>query len=204
MKRKLPVLVDQAVGAVQAEAAEKGVAFERLVRTKKQPSCRVGCDHCCYHPVEVSLFEAIPIYRFLVARGRWTPSFVRALEEHDAKVAHLTMTIWLFTKIPCPLLADHKCSAYEVRPFQCRTTWAVGDPHYCKGEEFGSQTGLIPRAELAQTFRDYERLFAQPLNHTYLTMPLSRALLLAAKVVTGEVSVSDTHLVLFENFQRNG
>ena len=33
MKRKLPVLIDQAVGSIQAEAAEKGVAFERFLRT---------------------------------------------------------------------------------------------------------------------------------------------------------------------------
>lgn len=204
MKRRLPVLVDQAVGSIQAEAAEKGLTFERFLRTKRQPACQVGCSACCYHPVEMSIFEGIAIYRLLVSRGKWTPSFVKKLEEHDEKVAHLTTTIWLLTKIPCPLLVADKCSVYESRPFQCRTTWAVGDPHYCKGEEFGPNTGLIPRGELASTFRDYERMFSKSLDITYYTMPVSRALMMAAKVVSGEVEISDVHLILFENFQRNG
>ena len=204
MKRKLPVLVDQAIGSVQAEATEKGVAFERYLRTKRQPTCRVGCDACCYHPVEVSLFEGLVLYRFLVARGRWTPSFVKTLEEHDEKVAHLTAAIWLLTIIPCPLLVDHKCGAYEARPFQCRTTWALGDPHYCKGEEFSENTSLVSRAEIASAFRDYERLFAKQLDVIYYTMPVSRALLLAEKIVTGEVAVTDAHLILADVYRRYG
>jgi hypothetical protein len=62
----------------------------------------------------------------------------------------------------------------------------------------------VPRAEISTTFRDYERLFARNLGMVYLTLPLGRALLLAARIVSGEVSLSDAHHAVFEDFRKGG
>jgi len=204
MKRRLPVLVEQAVGAVQAEAAEKGMAFERLIRKERQPTCQPSCDHCCYHPLEISLFEAIPLYRYLVQRGRWTPSFVKTLQQHAEQVQFQMASVWLLTRIPCPLLVDHRCSAYEARPLACRSTWATGDPYYCHGQRFGDQTSLVAKADLMGAFQAQERLLAKQVGLTYYTMPVSRALLYAAKVVNGELSITDLRASLGDDFRKRG
>lgn len=201
-RRRLPVLVDQAIGAVQAESVEKGFSFERLVRKQKHVSCTVGCDHCCHHPFEVSLLEAIPIYRHLVQKGRWTPSFVKALQEHVEKTDYLPVVTWLLLNIPCPLLVNSRCSVYEVRPFHCRTTWSVGDPHYCKGERFGPDTALVAKDDLTRTFNQYQKLHAKQVGMPFYTLPLSKALLWAAKLVGGELSLHDATVALLEDFEK--
>lgn len=190
-RRKLPIFVDQAVGALKAEVIARGSAFERMVRKETTLSCRPGCDACCYYPIEISLLEAIPIYRALTEKGRWTPSFVKSLKEHADKTAFLSASIWMMSRIPCPLLADRRCSIYESRPLHCRTMWAKGDPYYCNGQNFGPQTTLVPKDEVMLDFFKYEDLIAQSVQLTNYKLPIGRAILLAEQIVTGQLSLHD-------------
>lgn len=192
----LPMLMEQAVGALQAESAAKGMAFERVVRSQRQPSCQPRCDHCCYHPLEIGLLEAIPIYRHLVSRGRWTPALTKLLEGHAEKVEFQAVSIWLLLKIPCPLLIDHRCSVYEVRPFQCRATWSLGDPYYCQGQNFSNETALVARDGVMADFIGQQQLLGKQVDVSTFMMPVSRALLLAAEVVTGQLDPSQLMLRL--------
>ena len=201
-RKRLPVLVEQSIGSVQAESNEKGFSFERLVRKDLKPTCQVGCDACCYHPVEISLLEAIPIYRYLVQRGRWTPSFVKTLEEHTEKTDYLSVVTWLMLRIPCPLLVDHRCSVYSARPFQCRVTWSVGDPHYCQGDRFGPETALVPRDELTQDFHGYQKIHAKQVGMPFYTLPLGKALLWAARLANGELNFYDLQSSLQKDFEK--
>ena len=190
-RRRLPVLVEQVIGSVQAESTAKAMAFEQFIRRDSRTTCRTGCDHCCYHPVEISVLEAIPIYRHLAQTGRWTPSLVKALEDHAEKTAFLPAHIWILTRIPCPFLKDSKCSVYDVRPFQCRTTWASGDPHYCHGQRFGENTSILARGEIMQDFTAYQRMLADQVQAKIISLPISRAVLWASKVALGEIGLSD-------------
>lgn len=203
-KRRLPVLVEQAVGSVQAEGAAKGAAFERSLRARTRLTCQPGCHHCCSHPLEISVFEAIPIYRYLVARGRWTPSFVQTLDAHSNATNFISPPVWLLTQISCPVLSDGRCSIYEVRPVQCRVTWANGDPHYCHGQRFGPETSLLARDELMGDFLGYERLLANQVGLPFFTVPISRALLLAEQLVTGRITLSDLTVERIEDYRRSG
>lgn len=190
-KRKLPILVDQAVGSVLAEATDKANAFERLLRKQTRLSCTPGCSNCCHLPVEISILEAITIHRYLVARGRWTPTLVTALRKHGEKTTFLAPAVWLLARIPCPLLSDHKCTVYDVRPFHCRTMWAMGDPYYCDGQNFGPETTLVAKDEVMASFWGHEELMSKQTGMPYVRFPVGKALLLAEKIVSGAVSVRD-------------
>lgn len=191
MSRKLPVLAEQAVGSVQAEVSARSQTFERDLRRDKKLSCRPGCSNCCYLPIEVSLLEAIPIYRELVRRGRWTPAFTKSLREHSEKTTLLAPAIWLLTRIPCPLLVDDRCSVYGIRPFHCRTMWATGDPFYCNGQNFGPQTSIVPKDEFMGDFMAYVEMASKQAGVAPYTLPISRALLVAERVVNGSLDARD-------------
>jgi len=192
MGRKLPVLAEQAVGSVQAEVSARSQSFERELRRDKKLSCRPGCSNCCYLPIEISLLEAIPIYRELVQKGRWTPAFVKTLREHAEKTNLLSPAVWLLTRTPCPLLtSDQRCSVYGIRPFHCRTMWATGDPFYCDGQNFGPQTSIVPKDGFMRDFMAYVESSARQAGVAPYTLPVSRALLIAERVVNGSLDARD-------------
>lgn len=192
MSRRLPVLTEQAIGSVQAESAARSQTFERDLRRDKKLSCRPGCSNCCYLPIEISLLEAIPIYREIVQRGRWTPAFTKSLREHAEKTNLLSPAIWLLTRIPCPLLTgDQRCSVYGVRPFHCRTMWATDDPFYCDGQNFGPKTSIVPKDEFMRDFMAYVDAASKQSGVAPYTLPISRALLVAEKVVNGTLDARD-------------
>ena len=196
-RRKLPVLVDQAIGSIQAESTDKAFAFERRLRRKHTLSCSSGCSNCCYLPIEISVLEAIPIYRYLTQRGRWNAELVKKLIGHAEKTTFLSTPVWLLSHIACPLLTDdQKCGAYEVRPHHCRTMWATGDPHYCDGQNFGAETSFVAKDELMAGYSGYIGLLSKQIGMPHYTVPISKALLLAEKVITGQVGVGDIlHLI---------
>jgi hypothetical protein len=53
-------------------------------------------------------------------------------------------------------------------------------------------------------FQAQERLLAKQVGLTYYTMPVSRALLYAAKVVNGELSITDLRASLGDDFRKRG
>jgi hypothetical protein len=106
------------------------------VMKKLDLACRVGCDLCCTRNVTVTSREARQITRFLETADR--PDLLEKLEaaKNMKRFQPLTTTNTLAHLCrngitppeetcdpawrPCPLLKDHRCAIYEVRPFACR------------------------------------------------------------------------------------
>jgi hypothetical protein len=87
-------------------------------------ACQPGCDLCCYNQVELTAPEALRIGSFLA--DRFPPDSLRLLLERVAgfrdRQAGKTkeQLAALRAEFPCPLLAEGRCSVYEVRPLMCR------------------------------------------------------------------------------------
>ena len=83
-------------------------------------ACEPGCDYCCYGTVFASSAEILHLAAF-IARD---PELARAVGERAAAAAHkvagLSIDERAGARVPCPVLADGACSAYEARPLSCR------------------------------------------------------------------------------------
>jgi hypothetical protein len=84
--------------------------------------CKAGCDSCCYEAVLASAPEILSIYYFLLDTLK--PDEIEALKaklaDYEASVAPHRDEPYYFGKTACPLLDNHHCSVYELRPFMCR------------------------------------------------------------------------------------
>ena len=192
MRRRLPIFVERSIQHMQADRSELIDDFERTILGENIVSCKEGCTSCCYHPLLVTILEAIPIYGSLVERGHWVPS----LKEKLRKVASLTtgmdLSVWLLSKIACPLLSPKGlCTVYDARPFACRTTVATGDPYYCDPQRLGEQTTIVPRIDILRKFHAREAALLRKHNLLHLTMPIGRAVLLAEQVCSGTIRLED-------------
>src|SRR5690606_21695691 len=81
-----------------------------------------GCDHCCHQSVGASPLEVLAIAQFLIEHRS-----VEALEQlrlkidaFSARTASLPVEDRHDPTLPCPLLEDRRCVAYDVRPLSCR------------------------------------------------------------------------------------
>jgi Fe-S-cluster containining protein len=82
--------------------------------------CRPGCVSCCYLMVSGTPFEVLSIARhFLQTR---TAAEIEALKDRLRVVAEVPLDPVLRVKarLPCALLENDRCSAYELRPSVCR------------------------------------------------------------------------------------
>jgi Fe-S-cluster containining protein len=111
------------VAAHAGELAERTIA-EALVREPPQPplACRAGCDWCCYKKVGVAAPEVLRIAAYLrVHQPQQTiQDIVARIEARAAQRNVLAGDHWTADRLPCPLLEDHRCLAYPVRPLTCR------------------------------------------------------------------------------------
>ena len=82
--------------------------------------CRPGCVSCCYLMVSGTPFEVLSIARYLLETK--TPAEIEALKDRLRMVAEVPLDPALRVKarIPCALLENDRCSAYELRPSGCR------------------------------------------------------------------------------------
>ncbi len=87
-------------------------------------ACRKGCGHCCWSTVGVMAPEVI----HLAERLRTTLSeeefaaLREMAESHAARLQAMDRGERLRARVPCALLRDGACSAYQHRPLVCR--WA--------------------------------------------------------------------------------
>ena len=188
-RRKLPLFVERSIQQVQAERLALADKFVGAIIGTKPISCKAGCSACCHHPLLITILEAIPLYGALVDRGRWTPSFKAKLRKTSEETSGLSMGVWLLAKIPCPLLDADRCSAYEDRPYACRATVATGDPYYCDAQRLGPETTIAPRADTMKEFHEREAEILHKHNLLHLTMPVSRAILMAERVCSGNLTL---------------
>ena len=85
-------------------------------------ACHDGCDFCCYYRVAVSAQEVLIISEHIKAKWpkRKQNALISRLNEHSRIVSKMRKEEQIETNIQCPLLKDHKCSIYSIRPLGCR------------------------------------------------------------------------------------
>lgn len=93
-------------------------------------SCRRGCSHCCYYPVEIIPIEGGIIIDRLKATGQkinrvnlhLQGSLPREALDHSEK--------------RCVFLgSDDMCTIYDIRPMTCRRHMVTSDPIHCHEQD---------------------------------------------------------------------
>lgn len=195
--RRLPLLVERSVGEAHASRLLEAEQYETAVFTVGGVSCTAGCASCCHYPVMVSVLEGIAMYQWLQEHRLWTQVLRDRLLEHKALTWNLAPEVWLLSEIPCPLLKDNRCVAYESRPFLCRTLFSRGDPYYCHPHRLGSQlSGILNREDAVETIWKAEDRLLRRHKLRRILLPLAAAILLGEKVVLGEVDLEEANLEL--------
>jgi Fe-S-cluster containining protein len=206
VKHKLPMVVEGHISRVQFMRLDRASRFERTILNKGPMSCSKGCSHCCYYPLYVSIFEGILLYRWLVAHGKWTPSFQESLKKHRDLVSFLAPQVWMLSQIPCPLLdlKTNQCTGHAERPFLCRTTISQQDPDGCKAGNMAQGFGPVPKQEVLKEFHQEEEKLLKLNGVNSVVMTLGQALLLAAKVERGEVDLDHIDFEIYKDYRKDG
>ncbi|HUT10280.1 MAG TPA: YkgJ family cysteine cluster protein [Thermoguttaceae bacterium] len=110
------------IQAEQREAADARTA-EYIATENVSLACREGCDYCCYLRVEAYRLEASAIVDYIrrTFTEKQTADLRARLEKHVDIVDDMTVEQHRTRNIPCPLLADSRCSVYPMRPLACRS-----------------------------------------------------------------------------------
>jgi Fe-S-cluster containining protein len=85
------------------------------------PACKEGCAFCCHLKVVVTAPEVIRVAEYLRAHRSEAElgAVIERVAATDARTHGMTIEQRAQAKIPCPLLVEGACSAYEVRPLVC-------------------------------------------------------------------------------------
>jgi uncharacterized protein len=88
------------------------------------PACQAGCDCCCYNQVELTAPEALALGSFLAERlpPPTLQSLLARVEWFCGRQTGKTKVQLAARRaeMPCPLLENGRCLAYEARPLMCR------------------------------------------------------------------------------------
>lgn len=200
MSRKLPLYAEKAFGELQATRGYVATEFEQKFRAEFAVSCKAGCANCCSHPLLISIAEAILLHRFLAGRGRLTAGLRARLKEHGELTAFMDSGVWMRANIPCPLLDDRKrCLGYEARPLACRLKFSAGDPDKCHPHQYNPEDMASVR-EMAPIVAAFEERLLKAHGVSSIRMPVSRALILAGRVLGGEIDLNTIDRVLYGEF----
>jgi Fe-S-cluster containining protein len=182
-KRKLPLLAERSLAEMKASRLGIANSLETKLRLV---SCHAGCSACCSHPRYISILEGLVLYQYLTAKGQWTPLFRAKLEAHADQTFDLAAEVWLMLNLPCPVLDKNgKCLAYEARPFSCRTIYATSDPLNCHPNRL-TDAHFVDRQAEGERFREAERKILARHGLALFGIPISKAILLGEKIMTGE------------------
>lgn len=102
-----------------AEEATRAVK-ERIPPSREQ-ACAAGCAYCCHVKVLVTAPEALAVAALL--RDKLSPAELDRVRARvvatNRKTRGMSTELRARAKIPCPLLEDSRCLAYEARPVAC-------------------------------------------------------------------------------------
>jgi hypothetical protein len=103
--------------------AEDAVNVAIATQPPRLPSaCREGCAFCCHQTVGTAAPEVLRIVAHL--RQTLTPDQMQATLVRVRERAQERQTLRPDQRrragLPCPLLVEHRCIAYSVRPLTCR------------------------------------------------------------------------------------
>ena len=206
-RRHLPILVESSLNKVNMLRVRLITDFDRKVRfdpkvTKGAITCQPGCAWCCHHPVAISIFEGISIYRWLTDHGKWSLKLKEQLQQSAEQQFELTYEVLLKALIPCPLLgADNKCTVYSARPLICRVYYATSDPHYCHPHRISpTHTKLLPRDKVLDEFSREQEALLRKHKLQLITMPIGAALLMAEKVSTEQIDLDTLDATILKEY----
>jgi hypothetical protein len=95
--------------------------FAAAAAARAAIACAPGCTFCCHLRVGVLPHEAVALWRHL--RTSLPPDEAAAVErrvvENARRIDGMTAAEHRAANIPCALLRDGRCCAYEVRPAAC-------------------------------------------------------------------------------------
>lgn len=199
-KYHLPLLTERSISEAHANRLASAEAFEAKTLGIGGVSCSAGCSNCCHYPLSVSILDGISLYQWLVSHGHWNNKLKARLQEHKDQTWDLAPEVWSLAMIPCPLLSEKGlCSAYEARPFLCRTLFSRGDPHYCHPHRMGAGlAGILHREAEVDALWKAERQLLKRHQLRQILLPLSTALLLGERVAKGDLEIEETHTILLE------
>jgi Fe-S-cluster containining protein len=101
--------------------AEQALAKARRSHRPPALACQEGCDWCCHLTVGTTAAEVLRIVTYL--RQALSPEAFHALRERVARLdeqRRAQKAARTGGPVPCPLLVEHRCAAYAVRPLTCR------------------------------------------------------------------------------------
>ncbi len=136
-----------------------GLWFDEAMAQGPGPSspyaCATGCAHCCHLKVILTAPEVILMTTWLRARlPREALATLRAhVVETDRKTHGLSSSERADARVPCPLLADGACVAYEVRPVACRVANSF-DAGACKRAYDSDHDVAIPHDREPRSWAD--------------------------------------------------
>ncbi len=164
-------------------------------------ACQRGCSYCCHSATPVTAQEAFRIARYISSQAGTEAGLDAARVAEQANDWSNLSTEELLTKTEaCPLLSDHACSVYQVRPLACRqyfSTSAEGcrDAQEGRSEQFPFVKGAMT---IGAMIRSLMLASARSLGLANDTYELTSALALAltrpdaeAKWLAGEDVLAD-------------
>lgn len=191
--KRLPIVVEQGLATTRLARERLGNAFVLRVGLDRL-TCRRGCTHCCHYPLTISLSEGLLLYRALKERDQWHAQLKRDLERHSGLTFGTAPEAWLLAEIPCPLLVEQRCSAYEQRPFRCRTTVSTRDPDLCRTVYFAAHTfedARVERVEFEATEIRSAKAIREHIRGLEQHVPLSTAVLVGHQIDEGLLAPED-------------
>jgi Fe-S-cluster containining protein len=130
--RKPLQVIDVAQSAVAVAEAALQDALQRAP-PRLPAACQEGCAWCCHKLVGTAAPEVLRIVTYL--QDNLSPEAQAVLCQRIAHGAEqrrgLSMAQLRRSALPCPLLVEHRCSAYPVRPLTCRG-YNSTDPRRCE------------------------------------------------------------------------
>jgi Fe-S-cluster containining protein len=198
-RRKLPLLAERSLAQVKADRIQLA---DELDAKLPIVSCKPGCASCCSYPVYISILEGMLLYRHLTEKGHWSPTFRQKLQAHDKQTYDMASEVWVLLEIPCPLLEQktRKCLAYQARPFSCRTLYATTDASLCSPRRMMS-AAYVERASATSKFREVETALLANHKLGLIGLTISKAVLLAEKIMTGEAELEQFVRVALESLR---
>jgi hypothetical protein len=90
-------------------------------------ACARGCDYCCHLRVEIRPHDAFVLAHHVQTRfsAEQRARTLARIEENLRRIAPLAPEQHIRAGMPCALLEDGVCTAYEARPATCRKYHSV-------------------------------------------------------------------------------
>lgn len=128
--------LDHLIDNIEAWWGQMDAAFAKGIQARPEPISCDTCPHeepgCCFQKVVVTIYDILPIVRFLLRQKRDTPRLRAQLDEAGVVMEATDRDSFFHAAHPCVFLEHGKCSIYEVRPTMCRSYFVISDPSQCQ------------------------------------------------------------------------